>query len=597
MDFDEIWKRKICHGYIFFVMKFFSSSRLRGGSSIFIATSTIITGGTLFVNNDDGRKRSAKFWVNIFPMYLNYRCIQLLNRDLGLMNDSTAMNIYEKLHLRYTDRVKELTYEMKGFYLKQAQMMSMQDDFVPPAYMTWLKDTQANVPPEYPGEKARMYVAEICQRELGKSFDDIFSSWDDEPLGVASIGQVHRAVLKSGEVVAVKFQNPGIEAKFRADIATLKSFSSLAMPQHVTAFEEIEKQFSTEFDYSREAENLRAAYATTMPRWSKFVRVPLPHASLCSHNLLVMEFLQGPKLVDGIKKQYGELARMSGSTLEQLENDRKAKIADGKFVFKSLEQEKWDSFNTRLLLTAHDIWQNNLRIFAYNTLNPVAWVYGPAQYQWTDMSIDLRCDFNYYYHILLVFLYSFVHLLLINLILHVYLCSRTLELLAKVQASNIFYDGIFNGDQHPGNILLLNDGRLGLIDYGQMKTMTVPERIIYAKMIIALSRDDRKEVVRLYFDEMGTLTKRRDPHAAYLLATFWSDRNTPDILGGHNIATFIDHCESLDPMVKMADRYLMACRASVLLRGMGNAFGLQLRTSLLWKDDAEKFLKSQNVSY
>jgi aarF domain-containing kinase len=137
----------------------------------------------------------------------------------------------------------------------------------------------------------------------------------------------------------------------------------------------------------------------------------------------------------------------------------------------------------------------------------------------------------------------------------------------------------------------------GLIDYGQMKSMTVQERIVYAKMIIALSRDDRQEIVRLYFEEMGTQTKRRDPHAAYLLASFWSDRNSKDILGDHNIATFMDYCESLDPMVKMADRYLMACRASVLLRGMGNAFGLQLKTSTLWKEDAEKFLKSQNVSY
>ena len=145
--------------------------------------------------------------------------------------------------------------------------------------------------------------------------------------------------------------------------------------------------------------------------------------------------------------------------------------------------------------------------------------------------------------------------------------------------------------------MLLNDGRLGLIDYGQMKTMTVQERIVYAKMIIALSRDDRPEIVRLYFEEMGTQTKRRDPEAAYLLASFWSDRNTPDVVGDRNIATFIDHCESLDPMVKMADRYLMACRASVLLRGMGNAFGLQLRISKMWKEDAEKFLKSQNVSY
>jgi len=386
-----------------------SSYYTRSSSVLFLACSGGITttaAAAFLVYNDDGYKRSAKFWVNVFPMYLNYRLIQLLNRDLGLIKDKYAMDMYEKLHLRYTDRVKDLTYEMKGFYLKQAQLMSMQDDFVPPAYMKWLKDTQANVPTEYPGNKARVYVAELCEKELGKKFDDVFSTWDDEPLGVASIGQVHRAVLRSsGEVVAVKFQNPGIEAKFRADIATLKAFSALAMPQHVTAFEEIEKQFTTEFDYTREAENLHAAYMTTMPRWSRFVMIPRPHSNLCSRNLLVMEFLQGPKLVDGIKKQYSELARLSGSTLEKLEEERKAQIASGKFVFKSLEQEKWDAFNTRVLLAASDIWRHNLRIFAYNTLNPLSWVYGAEPYKWTDMSIDL----GYYCYLLNYVLIPSIH--------------------------------------------------------------------------------------------------------------------------------------------------------------------------------------------
>lgn len=61
-----------------------------------------------------------------------------------------------------------------------------------------------------------------------------------------SKGQVHKAVLrKTGETVAVKVLCPGMESKFRADIRTLKSFCQLAMPQHVTAFAEIEKQFCT----------------------------------------------------------------------------------------------------------------------------------------------------------------------------------------------------------------------------------------------------------------------------------------------------------------------------------------------------------------
>jgi len=134
---------------------------------------------------------------------------------------------------------------MRGFYLKQAQLMSTQDDFVPPAYMKWVKNTQDNVPSEFKSsEDVRRYCKLVMREEQGLDFDEVFKDWDDAPLGVASIGQVHRATLRrTGEVVAVKIQLPGIEGRFRSDIHTLKSFCRLAFPQHVTSFDEIEHQF------------------------------------------------------------------------------------------------------------------------------------------------------------------------------------------------------------------------------------------------------------------------------------------------------------------------------------------------------------------
>jgi aarF domain-containing kinase len=112
--------------------------------------------------------------------------------------------------------------------------------------------------------------------------------------------------------VAVKFQNPGIEKKFRADIKTLKSFAELAMPQHVSAFKEIEKQFTTEFDYVREAQSLKLAHDLTMPKWNKHFVIPEPYINLCSKNILVMEYLDGVKMVDGIRAQYQQLAKLAG---------------------------------------------------------------------------------------------------------------------------------------------------------------------------------------------------------------------------------------------------------------------------------------------
>jgi aarF domain-containing kinase len=196
--------------------------------------------------------------------------------------------------------------------------------------------------------------------------------------------------------------------------------------------------------------------------------------------------------------------------------------------------------------------------------SPARLVTGPIKYKWTPMPLDL---------------------------------GKILELLCQVEGNQLFADGLFNGDCHPGNILLLEDGRLGLIDYGQVKAMTVDERIKYAKLIIAHSRGDKDEIVRIHFDELGTVTKKRCVETAYLFSSFWNDRNTPDVCGDMNLSNFIDYLESRDSMVKLPEEYIFAARVNVLLRGMGKAFGLNLRMSEMWKDEAQRFLKSQGVEY
>lgn len=393
----------------------------------------------------------------------------------------------------------------------------------------------------------------------------VFSDWDDVPLGVASIGQVHKARLrKSGEVVAVKFLLPGMESKFRADITTLRSFCKLAMPQHVSGFNEMEKQFCTEFDYRGEARNLLEMYEAIMPQWGSVVRIPYPHMELCSKHILVMDYLEGVRLVDGIKAQYAEVAKEVGSTLEELEKERKEAIENGTFVFKTLA----DSHHERSWLlwynTIKDLFytDNALRI-AYN-YSILRLIYGPVQYKHTPLPIDL---------------------------------ASTLELISNVHANQIFEHGTFNSDPHPGNILLLRDGRLGLLDYGQVKRMTPTERITYAKLIIAHSRNDTDEIVRIHFSEMGVVTKKMDREIAYLMSTFYNDRDSADIMHGHNMATFIDWLQARDPMVRLPEEYLFASRVSLMMRGMAKAFGLQLKMSQLWKHEAQKFLESQGVEY
>ncbi len=504
---------------------------------------------------DEGTRRSVQFWTKVTPVYLHYRFYQILNRDLGILPDQQAWNIYKQLDQRWTNHVRDTTYEMRGFYMKNAQLMSTQDDFVPEAYMSWVKKTQDNVPSEFESpNEVRAYVSKVLQDELGLKFDEVFSEWDDKPLGIASIGQVHKATLReNGQTVAVKIQLPGIEERFRADIRTLKSFCKLAFPQHVTAFDEIEKQFCTEFDYKLEALNLQEVRRAVMPTWQSRVVIPEPKLSLCSKHILVMEFLQGVKLVDGIREQYKRIAKKMGVSVETLEAIQKAQITS-----KTLDEARWERTSMERSAWLYDTFLtlNTLRvIYNYSIFRLVT---GPFEYHKTELPIDL---------------------------------ADTITILSRVHGYELFQCGMFNGDCHPGNILLLSDGRLGLIDYGQVKRMTMQERINYARLIKAHSMMDYQEVVRLHFDVLETRTKDRKEDIGYLFSAFYNDRNSPDVCGNLNVKSFIDWLEANDKMVHLPEAYLMAGRLSLLLRGVGNAFGLQLRMSKLWEYEADTFLE------
>jgi hypothetical protein len=98
------------------------------------------------LREDRGVQRSLEFWKEIAHIYCDYRFVQLRNETLSLLDDEEAAREYRALHAKHTDHIRHMTYKMGGFYLKSAQFMSVLDDFVPPEYMKWVKDTQDRVP-------------------------------------------------------------------------------------------------------------------------------------------------------------------------------------------------------------------------------------------------------------------------------------------------------------------------------------------------------------------------------------------------------------------------------------------------------------------
>merc|ERR1712232_204779 len=158
------------------------------------------------------------------------------------------------------------------------------------------------------------------ERELSRPINEVFASIEKEPIGAASIGQVHRATLLNGDKVVVKVMYPNVENVFRGDVRTIKMFCQIAQPVHVPALDEIEKQFMTEFDYFQEAkqmnqvrENLIKGGVMSASGSSPF-QIPKPYLDLCTKQVLVMEELKGEKLAVSLQRDMERHAASLGKT-------------------------------------------------------------------------------------------------------------------------------------------------------------------------------------------------------------------------------------------------------------------------------------------
>jgi aarF domain-containing kinase len=511
---------------------------------------------------DSGFGRSFRFWRGVLPMYTHYKYVEWVSEN---SEDVEAVSErYHQLNRKYSPVMRDLTLDLQGFYLKLAQVVSTRDEFIPAEYMEWCKKLQNANPCALPAKD----IHEIITRELGlNDISDEFEWFEEIPLGAASIGQVHRAKLKnSGRPVVVKVQYPGVEAKFRNDIATVEAFCAFLMPQNKPFFNEIKKQFQTEFDYVGEAKNLAEVRANlSAAGFSEMAVVPLPRLDMCTKSVLVMDYLPGETMIEGVRNSYKRFAAASGKNFEELEAEQKLALEDGTLQRKDLRTACQDHARTEAFLSWADF-MRNICIFGMNwTVAPIVKGRGAGwSYYHSERPVNL---------------------------------AHIMEVLLRVHAHEIFIDGVFNGDPHPGNVLLMPDGRLGLIDYGQVKRMSESDRIIYAKLQIALSRDDREEVVRLMTEEVGFRTRDMNKDIIYRVAAFWNDRDTDDVTMGMNVHTFMEYLDKSDPPVKVNDEFIMVGRVSILLRGVANAFGLKIRVSDYWSEEAKRFLQSRGIAY
>jgi len=197
-------------------------------------------------------------------------------------------------------RIFDSMSQMKGAFMKLGQMLSLQAHTLPEPYLRRLADLQWEAPPMH-GTLMRMQF----RNEMGKDPEDLFADFDRDPFAAASLGQVHRATLKSGEPVAVKIQYPGIARSIDSDFANLKAMLStirLSREQYGEvwdAVEEVRSHFHREVDYVQEAATMEEFRRLLRDRDD--VRIPRVHRELSTSRVLTMEFIEGKHLRDYLK--------------------------------------------------------------------------------------------------------------------------------------------------------------------------------------------------------------------------------------------------------------------------------------------------------
>ena len=182
-------------------------------------------------------------------------------------------------------------------FIKLGQLLSSRADLLPQPYIEALSKLQDDVAPFSFAE-----VEMIVQQELGIRISKAFERFEAEPIAAASLGQVHRAVLRDGRMVAVKVQRPGVKEQVLSDLEILSEVSEL-LDKHSDAFRrygvrrmvaEFRQSLLTELDYLQEAQNL----TTLRENLSQFRRIIVPRAidNYSTSRVLTMDYVHGAKV-------------------------------------------------------------------------------------------------------------------------------------------------------------------------------------------------------------------------------------------------------------------------------------------------------------
>jgi predicted unusual protein kinase regulating ubiquinone biosynthesis (AarF/ABC1/UbiB family) len=248
------------------------------------------------------RPKHLKRYTALARMLVKYGNSDLVRNaglEQALVDDDIAGNGTGAAATAEADELANDLEHMGPTYIKLGQLLSTRSDFLPPAYMEALQRLQDKIEP-FPFAE----VEEIITSELGVRLSKAFAEFDPEPIAAASLGQVHRAVLRNGRCVAVKIQRPNIREEIAADIEALADIAEFVdkhteageRVQFTAMLEEFRRSLMRELDYLQEAQHL-----TTLRRnLADFdlIIVPEPVMDYTTSRVLTMDYISGRKITD-----------------------------------------------------------------------------------------------------------------------------------------------------------------------------------------------------------------------------------------------------------------------------------------------------------
>ncbi|MCK5460635.1 AarF/ABC1/UbiB kinase family protein [Candidatus Gracilibacteria bacterium] len=242
--------------------------------------------------------KDLKRFKKIVSVFVKYRFGFLFDKmDIPLLSRTKDVH-----HNSSAERLR-LTFEELGTtFIKFGQIMSTRPDIFPDEYIQELEKLQDSVPP-FAFHEAK----EILETEFNSSLPKIFAEFEPRPIASASISQVHRAVLHTGEIVAVKIQRPNIQETIETDLDifyALAGFVAKKIPKAKNynpseIIKEFDKSIHQELNFVIEADNLEK-FKNNFTN-EKQIDFPFVYRELTTEKVLTMEFIEGTK-VDSISK-------------------------------------------------------------------------------------------------------------------------------------------------------------------------------------------------------------------------------------------------------------------------------------------------------